>query len=159
MTGATNRTVANNPLGSYPCLVARTAPGPNQADCQTVGIDIGVVVGDVLTPSRVSASNPFPVGIVPSSSTRLSAGALTATSVSTVVATICAANSARRKFTINNNANTYLYVKAGTGATTGSFSFFVSPFTSYESFIDDYTGILTAITSSLTFICNVQEYI
>jgi len=52
--------VANNPLGSYPVDVDRTATGDTR---QAVAIDIGEVVGDAYTPSRVSASNPMPTSI------------------------------------------------------------------------------------------------
>lgn len=53
--------VANNPLGSYPVIVDRNALGE---DRQAVGIDFGTVTGDVLTESRVSTANPFPVTII-----------------------------------------------------------------------------------------------
>lgn len=53
-----SETVANSPIGTYQVEVDRTATGSER---QAVGIDIGTVTGDVLTPSRVSASNPLPV--------------------------------------------------------------------------------------------------
>lgn len=59
------RKVDNNVLGSYPVLVERTA---TPEDCQTVGIDFGVVSAGVLTPRRVSAADPLPVSSVSSTS-------------------------------------------------------------------------------------------
>jgi hypothetical protein len=53
-----NETVANSPIGTYPVAVDKDAQG---SDRQAVGLDFGAVVGDVWTPSRVSATNPLPV--------------------------------------------------------------------------------------------------
>lgn len=58
----TSQKVVNNPLGSYPVSIDRTALGVQR---QAVGIDIGPVDGsDIWTPSRVSATNPLPVTAV-----------------------------------------------------------------------------------------------
>lgn len=54
--------VVNNPLGSYPVAVDRANQANGFAERQAVGVDIGEVdVDGVWTPSRVTASNPFPV--------------------------------------------------------------------------------------------------
>ena len=53
--------VVNNPLGSYPVAIDRDAMGVER---QAVGLDIGDVIGDVWTPSRVSGTTPLPVTVV-----------------------------------------------------------------------------------------------
>ena len=67
--------VVNNPLGSYPVAVDRDSMGVTR---QAVGIDIGDVVGDVWTPSRVTSSNPFPVSNSANKSGGATAGDFTA---------------------------------------------------------------------------------
>lgn len=59
-----SQSVDNNKKSAYNVLVDKTAANLER---QLVGIDIGTVTANVLTPSRVSASNPLPVtGVVTS---------------------------------------------------------------------------------------------
>lgn len=50
--------IDNNLLGEFKSLTEKTSANEK---CQTVGIDIGTVSAGVLTPSRISATNPMPV--------------------------------------------------------------------------------------------------
>jgi hypothetical protein len=92
------------------------------------------------------------------SETALVASAPVSVTVLTSAAiTLLAANANRRKFIINNFNGSYLFVKFGSAASSTDYSVFISPFTTYESFIGDYAGIITARANTASCIVLAQE--
>ena len=119
---ANDQEVANGTLGSNRVLVDKTS---DLNERQAVGIDIGTVSGGVLTPSRVSQTNPLPVSIV-SSSSELVTFLVTRPSIPNNVSTqVIAANAARKagSYLVNNTTQTF-WLQYGAAAVLGQGVFF-----------------------------------
>lgn len=76
-------------------------------------------------------------------------------SVTTVTTTLLNANASRNGFKLFNESNRTVYVKFGSGASTTDYSFQLGHLQLYEN--DDYTGIITACTSSSTATIKTSE--
>lgn len=116
----------------------------------TVGISGSVAVTGPLTDAQLRAT-PVPVSSTP---TVTGTATVTSVSVSTTVATLQAANAARLKLLVFNEAGT-LFVKLGSAATSADYTFRLTANTTLE--IDTYTGIVTAIKASGTSNAQVTE--
>lgn len=68
--------------------------------------------------------------------------------VSTTSAVILAANPDRQRFTIWNNAGRHVFVAFAATATTTAFSIDMPNNSLYESDLNDYSGVVSAITSA-----------
>lgn len=64
------------------------------------------------------------------------------------VQTLLASNTDRKGFSIHNDSTAILYVKLGSGASTSSFSFRITPQGYYESGVLAYRGLISGIWAS-----------
>jgi hypothetical protein len=122
----------------------------------TVAVSGSVAVTGPLTDTQLRAT-PVPVTIptpVPVTQGGVATAVVTRVAVSTTVATLKAANSARAKLIIFNESGT-LYVKYGSGATATDYTTVLTA--NAVLFIDSYTGIVTAIKASGSTNAQVTE--
>ena len=82
---------------------------------------------------------------------------LTTVATSTISATILAANAARKKFHIHNDATKSLFVAFAATATASAFTVLIPGNGSYESEVGDYTGVVSGILASGTGNARVTE--
>lgn len=103
---ANDQEVANGTLGSYRVLVDKTS---DLNERQAVGIDIGIVSGGVLTPSRVSPANPLPIYIVPSSGSLVTFSPTRPSIPNNASTQIIPANASRKagSYLVNNTTQTF----------------------------------------------------
>lgn len=107
-------------------------------------------LGDGVTPAGVEyvAIMGGGVGEVSKYFTGLSTGAPVQKLASETAITLSAANADRRQWFVYNNADTILYVKFGTGATTSDWNMKVLPGRTWELPVSGgciYAGIITGI--------------
>lgn len=107
--------------------------------------DVGLVVRNI--PS--GTQNMRGVSLVASAPVRISCSTGT---------TLLAANANRRKFIITNFNTQFIYWKLGTGCSSTSYSGVIAPYTSYESFVDDATEIITIATQFGSVFVGGQEF-
>jgi hypothetical protein len=88
-------------------------------------------------------------------STAVATAAVTPVTVSTTVATLLTSNAARTLAVIWNETGT-LFVKAGSGATSSSYTWRLTANTELD--IVSYTGIVTAIKATGTSTCLVTDF-
>jgi len=113
----------------------------------------GVISAEVRTTAPLAGSAGLVVriaGTVTTSIAQPSVGTVTSVALSTVVATILAANAARLGASIWNDGAANAYVRLGAGATTALFTARLANKSYYELQFPAYTGIITGITNAAT---------
>lgn len=111
--------VANVPVGNYNVAIDR-ANDAAQSERQAVGIDIGPVVGDVWTPSRVSPTNPLPVALSSSglvTAANVAMGKIAGTSLTGSYATLLSMGGAAKQLTIISSCDQTVLVSLDSGST------------------------------------------
>lgn len=145
------------PTGSNLHTVNDNTAGAGAVNIQDGGNSI-TVDGDTnpngLTDTQLRAT-PVPVsGSLTITPTSAAVASVTSVSVSTTVATLKAANAARLKLIVFNEAGT-LFVKLGSAASSSDYSFRLTANTTLE--IDEYTGIVTGTKAAGTSNAQVTE--
>ena len=89
--------------------------------------------------------------------TRPASATLTSVNVDGISVTLLASNASRRKFAFYNAGNKPVFVAYAATATTSAYTFQIVPAGYYESELNCYTGIITAIAATGTHAVKVTE--